>query len=212
MNRILVSFALSMVLSGCGDISRSRDTGNPQVSAVTLAQQVCSSCHGMDGNSVSPNFPNLAGQVPAYTAAQLKGFKSHDRQDPAGFIYMWGLSRRLTDEQITGLADYYAKQSPLTLSAPGDSKRVLPGQQLYTSGAPDRGVTPCSSCHGATGEGMAAFPRLAGQHPDYVVKQLNIFQKTDGRPDGAVMKAVVHELTQEDMKNVAAYVQSLPGK
>jgi cytochrome c553 len=212
MNRILVSLTLSVMLSGCGDITRSRNTGDPQVAAVTLAQQVCSSCHGMDGNSVSPNFPNLAGQVPAYTAAQLKGFKRHDRQDPAGFIYMWGLSRKLTEEQITGLADYYAKQSPGTISVPGDPKRIPAGAQLYTNGVPDRGVTPCSSCHGATGQGMAAFPRLAGQHYDYVVKQLNIFQKTDDRPDGAVMKTVVHDLTQDDMKNVAAYVQNLPSK
>lgn len=212
MNRILVSFTLSMMLSGCGDITRSRDTGNPGVSAVTLAQQVCSSCHGVDGNSVSPNFPNLAGQVPGYTAAQLKGFRSHERQDPAGFIYMWGLSRGLTEEQITGLADYYAKQSPGTFSVPGDPKRIPAGQQLYTSGVPDRGVAPCISCHGAAGQGIAAFPRLAGQHYDYVVKQLNIFQKTDGRPEGAVMKAVVHELTQDDMKNVAAFVQTLSGK
>jgi cytochrome c553 len=95
---------------------------------------------------------------------------------------------------------------------PGDPKRIPAGAQLYTNGVPDRGVTPCSSCHGATGQGMAAFPRLAGQHYDYVVKQLNIFQKTDDRPDGAVMKTVVHDLTQDDMKNVAAYVQNLPSK
>ena len=108
---VVVVAALS---GGCGDIARSRNLGNPAVSATTLAQQVCSNCHGMTGNSVSPNFPNLAGQMEPYFIAQLTGFKSHNRRDPAGYEYMWGLSRSLTDEQISGLAAYYSSQSAVT--------------------------------------------------------------------------------------------------
>jgi cytochrome c553 len=85
--------AAAMLAAGCNHIDRSRDLANPQVSATTLAQQVCSNCHGIAGSAVSPNFPNLAAQVEPYFVAQLKGFRSHNRQDPAGFEYMWGPAR-----------------------------------------------------------------------------------------------------------------------
>jgi cytochrome c553 len=95
---VLASAAL--LCAACSSIERSRDLSNPKVSATTLAQQVCSNCHGMDGNAVSPNFPNLAAQSESYVLAQLSSFKSHGRHDPAGFEYMWGLSRSLTEDQI----------------------------------------------------------------------------------------------------------------
>lgn len=97
---IALIVAAALECAGCANPERSRDLANPAVSAVTLAQQVCSNCHGLKGNSESPNFPNLAGQTETYFAAQLRGFKSHGRRDPAGFEYMWGLSRNLTEEQI----------------------------------------------------------------------------------------------------------------
>ncbi len=64
------------LIVGCTNLPRSRDLANPNVSAVTLAQQVCSNCHGLTGNSVSPTFPNLASQTPTYIMAQLKVFKN----------------------------------------------------------------------------------------------------------------------------------------
>ena len=58
---------------------------------------------------------------------------------------------------------------------------------------------------------MATFPRLAGQHADYVVKQLVVFQRTDERPEGSIMKTVAHDLTAQNVSDVAGYVQALPG-
>jgi len=72
--------------------------------------QVCSICHGMDGNGVLPNFPRLAGQPVDYLVGLLENFRAQGRSDPAGFEYMWGLSHRLNDPQIRGLAEYFAKQ------------------------------------------------------------------------------------------------------
>jgi cytochrome c553 len=183
---------------------------NPNASALTMAQQVCSNCHGMTGSAVSPNFPNLAAQVPDYTVAQLKGFRSHERQDPAGFEYMWGLSRSLTDEQIKGLAAYYAGEAPTPQRFEGDRSRLEAGKAIFTSGVPDKGVPACATCHGAEGQGNATFPRLAGQHADYLMKQLLVFQRTDERPEGAVMKTVAHELTAQNVNDVAVYLQALP--
>ena len=198
---------LATSIAGCASPERSRNMANPNTSAQTLAEQVCSNCHGLDGNSVSPNFPRLAAQQKNYLVAQLKGFRSHNRSDPAGFEYMWGLSRSLTDSQIDGLADYYVRQKPL-LAASGDDGRVSSGRALYQQGIPDKGVPPCMSCHGAEGKGSDQFPRLAGQHADYLVKQLTVFQRTDQRPEGGVMKVVAHGMTSSDMQHVAAYLQT----
>ena len=159
---------------------------------------------------MSPNFPNLAGQVEAYVVAQLKEFKSHSRQDPAGFEYMWGLSRSLTEDQITGLAAYYARQPAARQSVEGDPTRLAPGQSIFSSGVADKGVPACASCHGDRGQGSAKFPRIAGQHADYLVKQLIVFQRTDERPEGSIMKTVAHELTGQNILDVAAYLQALP--
>lgn len=198
------------LLAACANPKRSRDLANPKVSATTLAQQVCSNCHGHDGNAVSPNFPNLAGQIEPYFVVQLQSFKSHDRHDPAGFEYMWGLSRSLSEEQIAGLAAYYAGRTPAHQVVEGERARLDAGKAIFESGVPDKGVPACVSCHGSGGLGQATFPRLAGQHADYLVKQLTVFQRTDDRPEGSIMKTVAHELTPQNIEDVAGYLQALP--
>jgi len=205
---LVVAATLTVVSSGCSTLERSRTLNNPAIAGRTMAEQVCSNCHGLDGNSISPNFPRLAGQPAAYLASQLKQFRSHNRADPAGFIYMWGLSRGLSDSQIEDLAKYFAAQVPRP-NAPGTSLLAEKGRIIFDGGISEGGVPACSSCHGPQGQGTDTFPRLAGQHADYVVKQLAIFRNTEQRPDGAVMKAVSHSLTTQDMNAVAAYVQGL---
>ncbi|WP_372524273.1 c-type cytochrome [Piscinibacter sp.] len=206
---LALMIAAAMLSAGCANPTRSRDLANPNVTATTLAQQVCSNCHGLTGNAISPNFPNLAGQVEAYFVAQLNGFKSHGRQDPAGFEYMWGLSRSLTDDQIKGLAAYFAAQKPARQPGEGTASQVAAGKAIFENGMSAKKVPPCSSCHGAEGQGNGPFPRIAGQHADYLVKQLVVFQRTDERPEGGIMKTVAHELSAQDIENVAAYAQSM---
>jgi cytochrome c553 len=106
---LLLAMTLGMVGTGCTNIEHSRDLANQGVSATMLAQQLCSLCHGVDGRLTNPTFPNLVGQQPGYFIAQMKGFRSHGRMDPAGTEYMWGVSRSLTDDQIKALADYYGR-------------------------------------------------------------------------------------------------------
>ncbi len=197
------------LLAGCVNPTRSRNLADPNVAAVTLAQQVCSNCHGLTGSATSPNFPNLAGQVEDYSIAQLNAFKRHGRQDPAGFEYMWGLSRSLTDEQIKGLAAYFAAQKPAKQPVEGSAGQIDAGRSIFENGVSAKSVPACSSCHGAEGRGNAPFPRIAGQHTDYLVKQLIVFQRTDERPEGSIMKTVAHELPPQDIDNVAAYVQAM---
>jgi cytochrome c553 len=204
-----LSLIVVAIVAGCSLPERSRSLGDPNVAAKTLALQVCSNCHGVQGVSVSPNFPHLAAQSEPYLVEQLKSFRSHGRSDPAGFEYMWGISARLTDEQINGLAAYFSSQKP----AQGKSRNpalLKAGQAIFENGIAASNTPACSGCHGAKGEGLQQFPRLAGQHADYLVKQLMVFQRTEQRPEGAMMKGVAHALTSENMKNVAAYLEAMP--
>ena len=170
--------------------------------------QVCSNCHSVDGNSINPNFPKLAGQQEDYLVAQLTYFRSHNRADPEGSEYMWGIARKLTDEQIKGLATYFSQQKDAPNVA-GDPALVATGKAIFENGIPKEEVAACAGCHGASGMGNGTFPRLAGQHKDYMIKQLHILSQTDQRPAGAMMKPLVHGLTPSDMVAVTTYLQGI---
>ncbi len=204
---MIVALGLS---AGCANLPRSRDTANPDVAGKTLALQVCSNCHGVTGNSASPNFPNLAEQQEKYIVIQLEGFRSPGRSDPAGFEYMWGLSHHLTDKQVRELAVYFSDQKLQRGPIEGAPQRIAAGKSIFTGGIPAKGIPPCSSCHGPQGMGNGQFPRIAGQHLDYLVKQLTVFQRTNQRPEGAIMKTVAHKLSRQNIEDAAAYVQALP--
>jgi len=210
-----LGLALAFAFAGaaCSNLERSRDLGNPKVRPDVTAVQVCSNCHGIDGNSESPNFPRLAGQLPAYLISQLSNFRNHHRSDPEGFEYMWGISHKLSDDQIKGLAEYFAKQTARPIVAPVSTQQMAAGKAIYDTGVPAKETPPCLACHGPKGEGLASFPRLAWQHQDYLVKQLKVFRgvegRTEGRPD-TPMKQVTHLLSNQEMKEVAAYLQAFP--
>jgi cytochrome c553 len=205
----VLTLAVVIVGAGCSNIDRSRDLADPKVPALSLAQQVCSNCHGVDGNSVSPAFPRLAGQQADYITAQLTNFRSKQRSDPAGEFYMWGLSRHLTDEQIAGLAEYYSKQVPRRAAVAADPKLLATGKDIFENGVPDQNVLACATCHGPKARGIGTFPALSYQHADYIVKQLNVFQNTQGRP-GTPMEFVTHPLSGGNKEAIAAYLQAFP--
>lgn len=207
----LVKFSIVLALAGCSAPERSRNLNDASIPVRTTAMQVCSACHGMQGVSTSPNFPNLAAQTQPYLVKQLTDFKKHGRSDPPGFEYMWGISSHLTNEQINGLATYFSQLPPPSGNADkaGTPEMLKEGQTIYEQGIASAGIPACSSCHGAHAEGADQFPRLAGQHANYVVKQLEVYQRTEQRPDGVAMKAITHSLTPENMANVAAYLESI---
>jgi cytochrome c553 len=210
MKILLLPLALTVAALGfgCSSVDRSRSLGDPAVYARTIALQVCANCHGVGGTTVSPNFPNLAAQQEVYLVTQLKSFRNHHRSDPPGFEYMWGVSAHLTDDQINGLAAYYAAQEPQPGTV-GKVTRMNEGKAIFEKGIPGNNIPACVSCHGASAEGNQRFPRLAGQHADYLVRQLKVFQRTEERPEGSIMKGVAHSLSDENMKDVAAYLQAI---
>ncbi|MGH8042047.1 MAG: c-type cytochrome [Rudaea sp.] len=210
--KVALVAAVAGLASGCANLERSRDTANHDVSGQTLAQQVCSNCHGITGNSRSPEFPNLAAQQQDYIVAQLQGFKAHSREDPPGPEYMWGLSHNLTDKQITELATYFSEQKLAREPRESNPERIEAGRAIFIGGIPDKGVPACATCHGPQGLGNATIPRIAGQHVRYLIRQLTVFQHTNERPAGTAMKAVAHNLSRENMEIVAACVQALTNR
>ncbi len=211
MNHAMLVLATMVVVlaNGCTNVERSRSLADPAVRPAVTAMQVCATCHGVDGNAVSPNFPRLAGQPAGYLSAQLQNFRSHQRSDPEGFFYMYGMTRKLTDEQIKGLSEYFSTQVPTPNEGTADAQKIAQGREIYQKGIPAKEVAACMACHGAKGEGIASFPRLAYQHQSYLVAQLHVFQDTEGRPD-TPMKQVTHLLSPQEMQAVAAFLQAFP--
>lgn len=176
-----------------------------QKAAEEKAVNLCSTCHGPRGISTSPEFPILAAQHRGYLESQIDAFRKKTRADKDAHDFMWGIAGNLDEAIIGGIASYYAAQPP----APGRSDNpalVAKGKELYDKGVLGRGIPACATCHGASGEGLADFPRLAGQHAKYVVKQLMYIQSLVRA--APVMHGIVKDLAPAEIQAVAAYVQS----
>jgi len=118
------------------------------------------------------------------------------------------MSAPLDDEMINALAAYYAGQSPGP-GAGGDAAAIARGAEIYAKGIANDGIPPCAGCHGPNAAGTADFPRLAGQHAQYILKQLRSFQSN--LRDVAVMHGVAQSMAVGEMESVAAYLESLGG-
>lgn len=164
----------------------------------------CASCHGAAGNSTIVTNPRLAGQVDTYLHKQLVDFTTPARNQAIMTTY----SKMLTDEEKTNIAAYLFIQQPKAGAARNKDTLDL-GRKIYRGGIADRGVAACASCHGATGAGMPAqYPRLAGQHQDYTVGQLQNF-RSGARTNSVQMTALSKRMSDEEMKAVADYIAGL---
>lgn len=195
-------------LAGCAGVDKGQPEKQSTLSGVAMATKVCSMCHGLTGESISPMFPKLAGQQREYLKLQLTDFKGHARSDETGTQYMWGFTH-LNETQIGELADYFSSQSPMKADAGIPDTR---GESIFRNGVAASGVIQCNSCHGADGQGNGQFPRIAGQHAYYLIRQIKVFQQTDQRPRGAMMKQVTHALSEADAIAVANYISTLGAK
>jgi cytochrome c553 len=195
--------ALVVLVAAC---SGTATEGGSADTTVAGTVHVCSSCHGPEGRSISPTFPRLAGQQKDYLVAQLQAFRDKTRADPHAQTYMWGMAARLSDPTIDGTAAYYAAQTPVA-SQPAASPGTAAGKKIFTEGIPSESVPACISCHGEGAEGNGPIPRLAGQHQDYLARQLDAFQSM------ARANEIMHEnskdLTAEQISEVTAYLATL---
>src|SRR5271169_2204182 len=149
-----------------------------QKAALHKTIETCGVCHGVNGRSVAPTFPNLAAQQAPYIELQLRAFKDQSRADPDAQAYMWGMASQLNDAMISGLANYFAALPPPSAGRPGNLALISRGKRLFEEGVPVRNIPPCANCHGSNGEGTAVLPRLAGQHAPYLFKQMLVIQTT----------------------------------
>jgi cytochrome c553 len=175
--------------------------GNGQAARTTIST-TCQNCHGVDGNSTSPTFPRLNGQKAEYIEAQLKAFRGHTRADPHAQAYMWGMASQLDDALIAELAKYYAGQVPTDPQAGG--ALAAEGKKIFMEGAEKENIPPCPACHGDHGEGNGTTPRLAGQHADYLVKQLEAFRSLSRQNE--VMHANTKDMTDSQIVAIVSYL------
>lgn len=200
-----VVFGLAFLASAAGTAAAHGPMTPEEV--VDRAIHVCNACHGEGGDSKTPVNPKLAGQPAIYLADQMRAFRAQKRADSTAQAYMWGISALLDEPTIEGLAEYYEMQTP-TAGKPGKPALMERGRRIFDEGIPSSNVRACAKCHGEEGEGESVFPRIAGQHAEYIIKQLQEF-RTKLRPHGVIMaKRVVKPMTQEEMEAVAAYLQA----
>ncbi len=186
-------------------VTSAHAAGNP-ATAQGIVNQVCAACHGVDGNSPLSANPSLAGQHPEYLLKQLTEFKSGARSNPV----MTGMVANLSADDMRNLAAYYSSQTPKQMGA-RDKDLVAQGRRLYRGGNPSNSVAACAGCHSPNGSGIPAqYPRLAGQHADYVAAQLKAFRAGDRANDpNLMMRATAVKLTDKEIAALAEYISGL---
>lgn len=173
----------------------------------------CAACHGADGNSVVDMNPKLAGQHASYIAKQLHDFRTASQtggKEGRNNSIMNGMAAALSDQDIEDLAAYFSSQEAKPGSTP--ENMVAEGQRLYRGGDLERGITACIACHGPKGNGMglAKFPDISGQHPNYIKSQLKQFRTGKRANDhNGMMRDIARKLKSSDIDVLAEYLSGL---
>ena len=197
---VMITTWISLVMFATGTIQAD---GDP--SAGQAKSQICAACHGLDGNSLMPQNPVLAGQVPGYIAQQLAQFKSGVRKN----AIMAGMTQLLSEQDMQDIDAWFSSQTapPKTVSA-DDLELANAGEKLYRGGDSEMSVPACMGCHGPAGFGIPPnYPRLTGQWPAYLENQLFAFK--DGQRASPIMGPIAFRLSAEQIKALAVYMSAL---
>jgi cytochrome c553 len=160
--------------------------------------EACIACHGANGNSQVPQFPILAGQTARYTYLQLRDFKEGRRKEPA----MEPLVSNLSRQDMLDLAAFFAAQRPRAPDFAVDPAKVARGMKKSEE-------TLCTMCHLGGFKGQNEIPRVAGQHPAYVVKQMLDFRHARRTNDAGNMASVSKTLSDQDIDDLSHYLVTL---
>jgi cytochrome c553 len=165
---------------------------------------VCVSCHGAEGNSAIAVNPKLSQQHPEYLVKQLQEFKAGKRKNPI----MQAIASALSDDDMKNIS-YWAASKKAKTGFAKDKDLVALGERIYRGGVADRQVAACAGCHSPNGAGIPAqYPRLAGQHAEYVAGQLTNFR--DGvRMNSLQMSQIAAKLNDREIRALADYVAGL---
>jgi cytochrome c553 len=207
---VLLTAAFAIVASA---VVHAEDKSKAAVPKQELDAKIayCKTCHGVSGQGFRGAFPmpRLAGQQPEYLENQLQAFIDRRRTNPV----MFNVAHVLNPSMLTALGAHFKDLNPKPLGG-APKELVAAGKKIYEEGVPSAEVPPCASCHGPEAKGADAFPRLAGQLHDYVFKKLVNWEKERGqdpaKPDtSAIMQPIAHNLTEAQVKAVAAYLSYL---
>lgn len=190
----LCLFALAAGAATAADLARAEE----------IVQGKCFICHGVDGESSSPVFPRLAGQNEAYVVRQLNDYRTGKRASTT----MQPMVADLSEADFVVLGKYFSSR-PTHGHQVEDTELAQVGAFVYKRGNPWSGVAACAGCHGPSGYGTNALPRLAGQHAQYTEKQLKEFGSRARNNDNAVMHSIASKLTELELKAVASYLSGL---
>ncbi len=173
-----------------------------------LIDRACSVCHGVNGISKWPFIPNLAAQDKTYLESQLKAFRMRARADRYAQAEMWGMAQPLTDSEITAIADYFSSlKAPTGRTSELSLAATYFGESIFKTGFPKRSVPACNTCHKLNGEGDVDIPRLAGQHADYIERELKEFR--NGFRSNDIMHFIAQNMSNNEIKAISLYLSSL---
>jgi cytochrome c553 len=186
-------------LSGLACLSLAASAAHAQAAATPPAKiETCVACHGPNGNSTQPQFPILAGQTARYLYLELRDFQEGRRSDPLMTPMVAGLTR----PEMQAMADWFSKQKPAPQNFKVDPEKARLGKLKADE-------TLCTMCHLGGFAGQNEIPRIAGQHYDYIVKQLTDFKARKRTNDAGNMTSVSNTLSDTDIKNLAQYITGL---
>lgn len=180
---------------------------------------VCAACHGADGNSAAPTFPKLAGQHPKYTAKQLNDMKVDPAKGGRMVVEMAAIVANLTDQDIADIAAYYGAKTIQGGAVDPDLRAK--GESVFRAGNKAKGLAACTGCHSPDGKGNngAAYPALAGQHPEYIEKQLKAFRLAAEEPsaqgarvndgEAKIMRDIASRMSDLEIRAVASFISGL---
>jgi cytochrome c553 len=198
----LTALSLAGFVQAEGDASAGKDKA-----------MMCGACHGADGNSAAPSFPKLAGQGEKYLIKQMNDIHEGRRV----VLTMAGVLDNMSQQDIADIAAYYASQTGTIGQAKADLVEL--GERIYRAGNSEVGIAACTACHSPTGEGNApaGFPKLGGQHAEYIEAQLKAFRTGAEEPekgranDGEtrIMRDIVSRMSDLEIRAVSSYIQGL---
>lgn len=212
-NRLRAILAVAALYAATASAQQAPSATSPDLAkAQQTATTVCAACHGADGNSAVPANPNLASQGADYITLQLEHFKSGLRVNPI----MQSMAAPLSAADMTALGIYFSKQA-LKGAAATNIDLVKAGQKIWRGGDEATGVPACAACHSPDGAGVPKnYPRLGGQHAEYLLAQLKAFKdgargndKAGKDVNGHVMFTIASRMTDAQMQAVAQYAAGL---
>jgi len=203
VSRLLCSLAL-VFAAGAPHAAETAASAPEPAKGATISTSVCAACHTNDGSRGSAANPIIQGQHPDYLVKQLAEFKAGKRESPI----MRPMATSLSEADMKNVAAFYASKE----AKPGFAKNkdlVTLGEKIYRGGIADRRIPACSGCHSPNGAGIPAqYPRLAGQHADYVQAQLVAF-RAGTRQNNPVMAGIAANLSDREIKALSDYVAGL---